>query len=122
MWFKDVARMWVLIKLDAKNATLLNSCIQFDMFTDISDLLYTKYVTYKNSAKCNLIAINLEIISWKKTKKWVQEPTWKGYMPFLNIYLNKGKYPLYGKELLSVISMWAICHTSKFMQISPNII
>ena len=31
-----------------------------------------------------------------------------------NIHFSKGKYPLYGEELVNVISVYAVCHISPF--------
>ena len=52
----------IAIKLGAENTIVLDSCIKFYMFTNISDV-YTKYATSHKSAKCNLNATNLEINS-----------------------------------------------------------
>ena len=41
-------------------------------------------------------------------------------MPLPNIHLNKGKYPLYGKDPLKVVSMGAICHISQFYASKPK--
>ena len=54
-------------KLDAESTTLLGSCIQFDMFTDIFHIrisdIHTEHATLKKYAKCHLNARNLEIKS-----------------------------------------------------------
>ena len=54
----------IAIKLDAEHTTLLNSCIKFYMFTNISYIdTCTKYATLTDSVKCNLNGMHLEIIS-----------------------------------------------------------
>ena len=50
----------------------------------------------------------------------VQGTTCKGQIPLPNIHRNKGKYPLYGKELLNVISICAISHISQFYANKPK--
>ena len=55
----------IVTKLDGENKTLLDSCIEFYMFTNISDM-YTQYSTYKNSAnifKCHKFG------NWNKYQK-----------------------------------------------------
>ena len=70
----------IATKLDTENPTLLDSCIQVTC-SQISLI----DIQNKNSVKCNLNAINLEINSWKMMKKRVKGTTWKGQMPLPNI-------------------------------------
>ena len=59
---KGTSLIMIATKLDAENTIVLNSCIQFYMLTNISDI-HTKYATSNNSTKCNLNAINSEMNS-----------------------------------------------------------
>ena len=112
--------MRLLTKLDGVNTTLLNRCSQDHTFTNISDI-DMKYRTLNISAKCNLNAMKFGNDSTKqRPKRSFKERREKGQMQLPNIHLNKSKYPLYGKETFSVISVCAIFHISKCYANKPK--
>ena len=61
--------------------------------------MYTKYATYKNSAKCNFNAIHFLNELMKKDQNENPRHYLKRQMPLPNIHLNKGKYPQSDKEI-----------------------
>ena len=101
--------------LDAENTSLQDSCIQFYMFTGISDM-YTKYATYiLVQNKCH--KFESEFIK-KRPKR--ESCTWKEQMPLPNIHLNNGTYRQSGKEIKNVSAISYISSISQVYADKPK--